>query len=118
MSGNRHLELARSGAVSEVRLLHHMPVPNEAAEVIAAEWNSLAEISGCHTLFVDCSRLQFLSSDMLSKLILLQRRLKQKETRLVLVGLRKDAREVLTWTKLDRFFVIQEDAERDVLASA
>jgi hypothetical protein len=36
----------------------------------------------------------------------------------VLVGLRKDAREVSTWTKLDRFFVIQEDAERDVLASA
>ena len=50
---------------------------------------------------------------MLSRLILLQRRLKQKRARLVLSGLRAEARAVSSWTKLDRFFEIKEGEEQE-----
>jgi anti-anti-sigma regulatory factor len=46
---------------------------------------------------------------MLSKLISLQRRLRQKGGKLVLSGLRPAVRKVLGWTKLDRFFEIDEE---------
>lgn len=71
----------------------------------------MAETTGCRTLFIDCSNVKILSSEMLSNLIVLQRRLKQKEGKLVLCGIRTEVREVFSWTKLDKFFEIQEDAE-------
>jgi len=61
-------------------------------------------------VFVDCSNVPLLSGEMLGKLILLQGRLKQKQSRLVLSGLRAEVRDVLRWTKIDRFFEIEEDA--------
>ena len=81
---------------------------------LAAEWNSVAENADCRTLVMDCSNVKVLSSEMLSKLILLQRQLKRKEGKLVLCGIRAEVREVLSWTKLDQFFEIKEDAEEVV----
>jgi anti-anti-sigma regulatory factor len=48
---------------------------------------------------------------MLSKLILLERRLKRRGIRLVLSDLRDEVRRVLRWTKLDRLFEINGDEE-------
>jgi anti-anti-sigma regulatory factor len=45
---------------------------------------------------------------MLGKLFSLQGRLKQREARLVLSGLRDEVRDVLRWTRLDRFLEIEE----------
>jgi anti-anti-sigma regulatory factor len=42
--------------------------------------------------------------------------LKQKNARLVLTGLGAGVREVLSWTKLDRFFEIDEEAASAALA--
>ena len=64
---------------------------------------------------MDCSNVKVLSSEMLSKLILLQRRLKLKDGKLILCGMRGEVREVLSWTKLDQFFEIHEDAEPDAV---
>ena len=111
----RHLELLSSGPVSRVRLLNHMPFCAEKVAELTGELNSLAD---CQTLVMDCSNVTVLSSEMLSSLILLQQRLKQKEGKLVLSGLRAEVREVLSWTKLDRFFEIEEDAEREIVALA
>jgi anti-anti-sigma factor len=116
MSGYHHLELLRRGPVSLVHLRNHRPFRDGEVAELAREWNSVADRADCHTLFVDCCNVQLLSSDMLSKLILLRRRLKEKEGRLVLCGLRAEVREVLNWTKLDRFFEVQED-ERPEAAS-
>ncbi len=70
--------------------------------------NSAVERADCRAVFVDCSQVQLLSSDMLSKLLLLQGRLKQREAKLVLSGLRAEVRDVLRWTRLDRFLEIVE----------
>ena len=57
-------------------------------------------------------------SATLGKLIVLQRRLKKKEAKLVLFGLSPGVREVLKWTKLDRFFEIKDDEPREAAAPA
>ena len=110
----RHLELLSSGPVSRVRLVNQWPAYHEQEiRELVAEWNSVAEAADCRTIFMDCSNVKILSSEMLSKLILLQRRLAEKQGKLILCGIRGEVREVLSWTKLDQFFEIREDAEQD-----
>ena len=118
MSSYRHLELLSRGPVSRVRLLDQRPLGAERGSQLASEWNAVAERADCRTLVVDCSNVKLLSSAMLSKLLLLQRRLNLRDTRLVLAGLRAEVREVLRWTRLDRFLEIREDGELEPAAVA
>ena len=113
-----HFELLSRGPVSRVRLLDHRPFCQEKVAELTSEWNSVADRADCRALVVDCSNVKLLSSEMLSKLILLQRRLTRKNARLVLAGLRAEVREVLSWTKLDRFFEIKKDEEQEAVACA
>ena len=120
MSAYRHLELLRRGRFCVVRPLNHRPLfheeidgPHEEIDGLVEEWNSVVDRPDCHTLVVDCSHLRVLCSEMLSELIVLQRRLKRKQGKLVLRAIRVDARRALHWTKLDRFFEIQEDAQQE-----
>jgi anti-sigma B factor antagonist len=111
----RHLELLSYGPVSRVRLLNQSPLcDDEEVAELTREWNFVADRADCRALCVDCSNVQLLSSDILSKLILLHRRLKGKEGKLILCGLRPEVREVFSWTKLDQFFEIKENKGQEV----
>ena len=115
----RHLELISSGPVSRVRLADRWPAYHEQdIRELVAEWNSVVDVTDCQTLFMDCSKVKVLSSELLSKLIVLQKRLKEKQGKLILCGVRTEVHEVLNWTKLDQFFEIQEDAQREVVKFA
>ena len=114
----QHLELLSAGPVSTVRLLNQRPFRADKVVELTAEWNSVADRADCHALVVDCSNVRLLSSEILSKLLLLQRRLKRRQATLVLTGLRHEVREVMNWTRLDRCFEIDEDAEVEMAASA
>jgi len=94
--------------------LNHRPFGAEEVTELTGEWNSVADCLDCQTLVMDFSNFQLLSSEVLGKLIMFQRRLKQKNAKLVLSGLRLEVREVLSWTRLDRFFEIQENADQDL----
>ena len=109
MSSFRHLELLRLGPDPAVRLVDRTPSDSEVIDDISREWECIADHADCKTLLVDCAEVARLSSEMLSKLIVLQRRLQQKKGKLILCGLAPHVREVLRWTKLDRFFEIKED---------
>jgi len=114
----QHLELLSRGPVSRVRLLNQRPCYTEKSAELTTEWNSVADHVDCRALLLDCSNVEFLSSVMLSSLILLQRRLQQKKAKLVLAGLSAELREVLRWTKLDRYFEIIEERVPVTAASA
>jgi anti-anti-sigma factor len=118
MSAYRHIELHCEGRVFVVRLLDPNPASEEDVAEVVTEWNSAADCADCQTLFVDCSRVQLLTSEMVCKLITLQRRLKQKQAKLVLCGLRPQARAVLGWTRLDQVFEIQENGQPQAAAFA
>jgi len=72
------------------------------------KWRPVAEAVAGRLIVVDCSNVQLLSSEMLSTLIVLQERVKQRQSKVVLVGLRAEVRDVLRWTKIDRFVEIEE----------
>jgi anti-anti-sigma factor len=111
----RHLELLSCGPVSRVRLLSPSPLcDDEEVAELTSEWNCVADRADCQALCVDCSHVQLLSSEILSKLILLHRRLKRKGGKLILCGLGPQVREVLSWTKLDQFFEIKENKGQEV----
>ena len=111
MHKSQHLELLETGLVTRMRLMDERPAFGKEAAELAKEWNGVVDRTHCRTLIMDCSNIAILTSEMLSKLVLLERRLKQQHGSLVLSGLRPEIREVLSWTKLDRFFQIEEEAE-------
>jgi len=112
----RHLEVLSLGPVSRVRLLNHKRFWDEEVAELTSEWNSVADRADCRAFFVDCSDLQFPNSEMLSRLISLNRRLKQKERKLTLCGLRLEFREVLRRTRLDQLIEIKEDEGQELIA--
>lgn len=125
MTGYRHLELLGQGPVFVVRLLNRglLDLYEREVEELAAEWTDVADRADCQTLWVDCSNVEVVSSGTLAKLIQLQRQLQHKGGRLVLGGIGKDLREVLTRTHLDQFFELgevppQQAAKREVCAAA
>ena len=73
-----HLELLSRGPVSKVRLLNHRPFCVDKVTELTGEWNSVADRADCRSLIVDCSNVHLMSSELLSKLILLQRRLAKR----------------------------------------
>ena len=57
------------------------------------------------------SRLEFISSLFLAKLVILKREIQRNKGRLVLYGLQPFVRDTLASTKLDTFFEIADDEE-------
>ena len=101
------------GLVSQRRRLDHGSFPAGRIANLTLRWKPAGDRANCQALFVDCWNVRVLNSQMLSKLIVLERQLKQRGIRLVLFDLRDEVHRVLRWTKLDRFFEINEDAERE-----
>ena len=114
----RHLELLRRGSASVVRLLNHRPLGAGEVAELTSEWNTIADCADCRSLRIDCSQVTMMSSDLLSRLVVLQRRLKQKEGKLILCGLCPEVREVFRWTKLDHFFEIRDNEGQEAVALA
>ena len=114
MCGFPGVEQMSCGPISVLRLEDYRP-----SEVCQGDdlpqWIALVDRVKTRKLFVDCSNVEFMSSEMLSRLILLQRRMKQRAGGLVLCHVREEVRKLLAWTKLDRYFDIQVEAE-EVLA--
>lgn len=105
MHGLIHTEGPPCGQTTVVALESRRPMERQAIENLN-QWMAMA---GCRKLVVDCSKVEFMSSEMLSRLVTLQRRLRAHNGELVLQGLRTEVRELFAWTKLDHFFTIQPD---------
>jgi anti-anti-sigma factor len=108
MPSHRHLELRNCGSDLVVRLPKHGRLYDEQLAEMAAEWNAVADRADCQTLCLDCSKSETLSSEMLSKLIVLHQRMQKKGGKLVLCGLRPAIQGILSCTKLDQFLEVQE----------
>ncbi len=106
----RHLEVATTDGVSVVRVVDHELLDTSADEV-AEELNDVAAQEGCKNLVLDLSGVGLLTSEMLGKVVVLNKRMRQKGGRLTLRGMRPYVREVFALTKLDTVIPI-EPAER------
>ena len=63
------------------------------------------------SLVLDFSRVEFISSAVLNKLIVLDRTAQEKGGRLVLCGLSRSLRDLFAMTRLDQVFAIVDDEE-------
>jgi anti-anti-sigma factor len=106
---HRHLELLDREHAAVVRILRPRPMNDQELAEVVAEWNAIADRPDCQTFVIDCSRVQLLSSRMLSRFVVLQRRMARKGGKLILRGLQPSVREILGRTRLDRFFEIEEN---------
>lgn len=113
MSGYRHLDVRSHGSVGFVHLLDPRLVYDREIQGLVGELNVIADYGGYRTLVVVCTTVESMGSEMLSRLISLQRRLYRKGAKLILCDLRPGVREVCHWTRLDRFFDIQERVEEE-----
>jgi len=113
----RHLELLCRGPRTVVRVVDQT-LRQEDIEDVAREWNHVADCTHCRKLVVDCSNMEVVGTGVLSKLLVFQRRLKQKGAELALCGVSLAVREVLSLTRLDRLFAIEERESRELVAVA
>lgn len=63
------------------------------------------------SLVLDFSRVEFISSAVLNKLIVLDRTTQEMGGRLVLCGLSRSLRDLFSMTRLDQVFLIVDDEE-------
>jgi anti-anti-sigma factor len=89
-----------------------VPEPTDVERVV----ESLVGSKRVPHVLVDLSRLEFVNSSFLARLLLLKNRIRHDNGRLILYGLRGLVRDTLASTKLDTILEIADD-EKDALAS-
>jgi anti-anti-sigma factor len=116
MPNNQTVTFDVNGEATLVRLLNQTLL--DRAHVARAAEGWLADIarSKCHHLVVDCSGLERLSSEVLSVLLVLDRRLKRSRAKMALCGVSPAIRATFTATRIDRMFDIQDELPHRSLA--
>lgn len=86
----------------------------EAAAETGEEFNAAVAQAGVTKFVLDFSGVGFACSDVINKIVILNRRAREKAGRLVLCGICSSIREIFTVTKLDSILDIAE-TETDAL---
>lgn len=110
-----HLQVAIHGDIWVVRFLDPQLVGSLPDEV-GAELYAVAAQEGCLKMLLNFSAVEFLASDMLGKVVVLNKKMKQKGGKLVLCRLCPYLRQILTTTKLDMILSVT-DTEAEGLAA-
>lgn len=116
MPVHRRVEVSEVGDVTVVRFVDRKILDTANIQELGDELFSLVETDNRKSLLLNFSRVEFLSSAALNKLILLDRSVKKHGGRLKLCSLRPEIQEVFVITRLNQMFDIYEE-EPDALAA-
>src|SRR5687767_7307215 len=86
-------------------------------KAVHADVNAAAEASPGLPVVLDLSSVKFLPSITLGAMVRLGQTFRARNQRLLLAGLQPGIRQVLTITKLDRMFEIQDDVDAALRAT-
>jgi anti-anti-sigma factor len=100
----------RSG-VTVVSFLDFSVLDRTQIDRIGDELVSLVEDKGKKRILINFEGVDYLSSTMLGKLIVLHKRIVMKKGELRLCGIKASIREVFEITKLDKVFAIYADED-------
>ena len=92
-----------------MRLGRHRVLDELTVNNISDELLGVADRPDCHHLLLDFSGVTQLTSAMLSKLVMLHRKMEPQGEKLRLCGLNSELRPVFATTMLDRLFDISAD---------
>lgn len=115
MPVHRRVEVSEIGEVTVVRFVDRKILDTANIEELGEELFSLVENDDRKSLLLNFSRVEFLSSAALNKLILLDRTVKKHKGSLKFCCLRPEIQEVFVITRLNQVFDIHRE-ESDALA--
>ncbi|MHC4294176.1 MAG: STAS domain-containing protein [Planctomycetota bacterium] len=102
------LLISRIGDVTVVNFRNTSILDSAAVEAIAEQLNALIDTQAQRKLVLDFSEVKFLSSAMLSALLVLRKKSQEIGGKVVLCGLRPRLREVFEITKLHKLMDFAE----------
>jgi anti-sigma B factor antagonist len=111
------IESFADGKVLVIRYTQARILDEATIGSIDREVNALIDKTEDPNVVLDFSKVGFMSSAMLGRLVRLQKRCKEMKVHLALCGISKDIMEVFRVTRLNKFFNIQPDiaTARDAL---
>jgi anti-sigma B factor antagonist len=116
MSIYRHLGVWRQGDVVIVRFGDHRILDERAIDLLGDELYAVADQKDCVKLLINFASVERLSTVMLGKLVMLNRKMEHKAGKMKLCEIDPEIRDVFATTKLDRILNIEE-SEADALRS-
>ncbi|HEX5443672.1 MAG TPA: STAS domain-containing protein [Pirellulales bacterium] len=116
MAAHRRLEVSEVGDVTVVRFVDRKILDEASIQELGSELFQLVEQEQRGKLVLNFSKVDFLSSAALGKLITLDKKVKARSGKLKLSNIRPEIYEVFAITKLNKLFDIKDD-EADALAA-
>lgn len=114
MSVYRHLAVWKHGDVIAVRFGEHRILDEATVRLLGEELYAVADRPDCHHLLLNFAGVAGLSSLMVGKLLMLQRKMVSKGGKLKLCEFGPELQDLVSGTKLDQIFDIWE-SEPDAL---
>lgn len=114
MAAHRRLEVSEVGDVTVVRFVDRKILDEASIQELGGELFQLVEQENRGKLVLNFSKVDFLSSAALGKLITLDKKVKARSGKLKLSNIRPEIYEVFAITKLNKLFDIKDD-EADAL---
>ena len=114
MSVYRHLAVWKHGDVIAVRFGEHRILDEATVRLLGEELYAVADRPDCHNLLLNFASVVALSSLMVGKLLMLQRKMVSKGGKLKLCEMGPELQDLVSGTKLDQIFDIWE-GEQDAL---
>ena len=116
MAAHRRLEVSEVGDVTVVRFVDRKILDEASIQELGSELFQLVEQENRGKLVLNFTKVDFLSSAALGKLITLDKKVKARSGKLKLSNIRPEIYEVFAITKLNKLFDIKDD-EADALAA-
>ena len=111
---HQRLEVSDVGDIAVIRFVDRRILDATNIEELGDELFELVEQQGRKKLLINFTDVEFLSSAALNKLIILDKKVKTNDGKLVLSDLRPEIVEVFAITRLDQLFTI-ESSEKGAL---
>jgi anti-sigma B factor antagonist len=116
MSIYHQLGVSKKGDVLVVRFGEHRILDEAVVNRIGNELYDVADRADCHHLLLNFASVAGLSTLMVGKLLMLQRKMESKGGKLKLCDLGPELQEIVTSTKLDQILDTW-DSEQDALGA-
>ena len=111
MSFESHTILQHTNLAEIIKIKESKVYDEAMVSIINDEINQALDSNDKKFIILDFSKVKYLSSSFLGKIISINKKLKTKEGKLFLVGLNADIMEVFQITKLEKFFNFQSNIE-------
>jgi len=111
MSFESHTILQHTNLAEIIKIKESKVYDEAMVSIINDEINQAIDSNDKKFIILDFSKVKYLSSSFLGKIISINKKVKNKEGKLFLVGLNVDIMEVFQITKLEKFFNFQSSVE-------